>query len=696
MASGSLTDRTVDIAVLCTELSRPVPLDPSITVVDLAAKCPPLSISNFMKMFYKNGPANKFSMNNDIDSLKLTRQIGDGQYAALAQMGVNYEVAQTGLVAIPLSDYVSFDGQSVVTETGVMSAFNIKEAILSAYSGSTGGVGVDSNCWAPCSLIEIGTQLNGLKYLFDICHVECSRSFYEAMQEISSNFAGDGGSNLINTRVSVVFTNQHPAVADVIVRYNFIVELLSAGANPLLDTPLSALYDGIDNVPVFRGGELIGSQPLKTTAKCGNAVRLDFQRGADALSYFFNKTVQFVGQREKGCPDPDYWMPVKTSDCVPAGFPFDISSGEVYLLVVTDDNGEKDAMPVILPSWGKLGSSDSAISVQSCAYKTMIVTNVYIDLSCGKKELYFPPADKTTLNTPSAQYQGIDASDIFITPISGVAFQSSTNIACQEPTVPQTGSLCVPGGMSMHLDKATILEGLDAQPPACVGDYYVMSTEINKILQHTALCNSKTTQLIDVSPIQCIQFDKLSHLNVLGPQPAGATNNENWGLSNTKNEIRDGKKLQQAFTLEEVACHPFAVIVADVCALPLHAPGTLEQQPKLATHVRVEVKVDEAIELIAAESKVAVNIMGLVKGKDGALQSLKVVDFTATQFGDDSIGFEAQVVDITVDLKRLEFAPRVDDTVIRLRQSNEDSKPAIAMGQITVTEAVYVYVAPAL
>ena len=611
MASGSLTDRTVDLAVLCTELSRPVPLDPSITVVDLAAKCPALSISNFMKMFYKNGPANKFSMLNDIDALKLTRQIGDGQYSTLAQASTGFNTSDTGLVAIPLSDYISFDGQSIQTETGVRSAFNIKEAILGAYSGNTGGVGVDSNCWAPCSLIELGTQLNGLKYLFDICHVECSRSFYEAMQEISSNFAGDGGSNLINTRVSVVFTNQHPAVADVIVRFNFGVELLSAGANPLLDTPLSALYDGIDNVPVFRGGEFIGSQPLKTSAKCGNAVRLDFQRGADALSYFFNKTVQLVGQNldatETG-PDMNFWKKVVASDCIPAGFPFDVSTNEVYVLVVTGANDATDQrpMPVILPSWGKLGSSDGAVAAQSCAYKTMIVANIYIDLSCGKKDLYFPKRVGDT-NTPTAAYQGVDASDVFITPIAGVAFQAIGNIAAQAPTPAAANTLCVPGGLSVDLENnVNVLDGLDAKAPACVGDYYVMGTEVNKFLQHVAVCNNVSTPLIDVSPIQCIQFADEGDLRLLGPQPADALSavGDNWGLSNTENDIVGlTARVAHAFTLTEVACHPFAVIVADVCALPIHAPGTLELVDRvLATGVKIVVTTDATITLVAADN----------------------------------------------------------------------------------------------
>ena len=104
------------------------------------------------------------------------------------------------------------------------------------------------------------------------------------MQEVSSLFGSGGGSSVVNTRVSVVFTNQNPVVQDVIVRFNFLVELLCVNAKPLIDTPLSSLYDGIDNVPVFRGGELIGSQPLQSSLKCGNPTAAEMVKGSDSYS----------------------------------------------------------------------------------------------------------------------------------------------------------------------------------------------------------------------------------------------------------------------------------------------------------------------------------------------------------------------------------------------------------------------------
>jgi hypothetical protein len=669
MASGSFTDRTVDIAVLCTELSRPTALDASITIVDLAAKCPALSVSNFMKMFYKNGPASKFSMNNDIESLKVTRQVGDGQYSTLDQDGSGFETAETGLVAIPLADYVSFNGQSIVTEAGNKSAFNIKNTILGAYSGNTGGVGVDVNCWAPCSLIEIGTQLNGLKYLFDICNVECSRTFYEAMQEISSNFNGDAGSNLINTRVSVVFCNQHPAVADVIVRFNFVVELLMAGVNPLLDTPLSALYDGIDNVPVFRGGEFIGSQPLKTSAKCGNAQRLDFQRGAEALNYFFNKTVQLVGQTLKGCPDKHFWKCVGPNDCLPPGFPYDVTSGEVYVLVVTVDGEESHPMPVILPSWGKLGSSNTADNVQSCEYKTMIVANIYIDLSCGKKELYFPAQPKIDCKK-STLYQGVDADDVFITPISGLAFQAPSNIAETGVAPP-----CVIDGLEINLSNAN---KLDAKPPACVGDYYVLGTEVNKFLQHTANCNAKKTQIMDVSPVQCLT----GCLALLGPQPDGAIVTPSWGLGPTMNAIDHTTtaakdRLKKAFTHAEVACHPFAVVVTDVCSLPLLPPGIQGDQKKIAKKITVTVSLTTPMD---ATTDVAASLDVRIFGEADTLMNARShpINAQSTNANGESIIFDAIDIEITDVLGRGGFST----VLVGQRLATSQSAPFIDGGGV--------------
>ena len=695
MASGSFTDRTVDIAVLCTELSRPTALDASITVVDLAPKCPALSISNFMKMFYKNGPASKFSMNNDIESLQITRQLGDGQYSSLTQAGLGFEVAETGLVAIPLADYVSFDGQSIVTNDGHKSAFNLKKSIMDAYSSNVGGVGVDVNCWAPCSLIEIGTQLNGLKYLFDICNVECSRTFYEAMQEISSNFNGDAGSNLINTRVSVVFCNQHPTVADVIVRFNFVVELLSSGSNPLIDTPLSSLYDGIDNVPVFRGGEFIGSQPLKSATKCGNAVHLDFQRGAESLNYFFNKTVQFVGQSVDGCPEKKYWKQVTPSDCLPSGFPYDTTSGDVYVLVVCDAEDTKcdkcEPMPVILPAWGKLGNANSATSVQNCTYKTMIVTNVYIDLSCGKKDLYFPKQDRggTELNI-NPLYQGIDASDVFITPIGGLAFNASSDITTVSSA--PLGGVCVNGGMELILTEnegVHILGGANAKAPACVGDYYVLGTEINKFLQHTTKCHPKYTDLIEVSPVQCIRFQDQNDLSILGAQPdAALKNKKNWGLKKTVNAIRKGtEEVQHAFTQEEVACHPLAVVVTDVCALPLRPPGTLDEEVIPADKIRVSVKYTgdatfSDVSAIAAHNIVTVCISHNFKTESAKYAVVLTADVENEDGGavvtGDAITFstvkELNVADISTNLKanygdEAEYTPAVGDEVFATLQS---------------------------
>ena len=636
MASGSLAGRTVDIAVLCNELHRPVVLDDSITVIDLAAKCPPLSISNFMKMFYKNGPGSKFAMLSDAAALQASSQIGDGTYSTMAQANTLFETAQTGTVAIPLINYVAFSNQSIVSSSGDKSAFNLKNAIMGAYSSNNGGVGVDSSCWAPCSLMAIQNQLNKLKHLFDICNVECSRTFYEAMQEISSNFDGDGGSTVINTRVSVVFTNQNPVVADVIVRFNLLVELLCAGANPLLDTPLSSLYDGIDNVPVFRGGEFVGSQPLKGAAKCGNPVSMDFQKGADSLAYFFNKSVRFVGQKKATGPSAHYWTRVTTSSCLPPCFPFDVASGDIYVLSICydacdtirakqaevdaaqetfndaledlkdkttdgtdadaieaarvarntakaalnarqeelqelkdvggeDGNRQCDPMPIILPPGNKLASSGSKATTQSCANESIVVANLYIDLSCGKKSKYFPGT-----KSDFSGYNGIDPNDVFIAPVGAFAFTSNSNLGKISDAA---NGLCVDEALQIDLGKAKLTD----LPPSCIGDYYLLSTQVNLFLQHVFPCNDESIPLAQVSPIQCVTSEDKDTLNALlssvGSQPPNATNpavTGGWGIGGDSvgPKLTDSEQKQLAFSLDELACKPFAAVITDVCALP--------------------------------------------------------------------------------------------------------------------------------
>jgi hypothetical protein len=584
MASGSLATRSVDIAVLCNDISRPVVLDDSVTVIDLAPICPPLSISNFMKMFYKNGPAAKFSMLNDTDTLSATSQIGDGTYSSFAQN--NYAVSETGLVAIPLNDYVSFSGQTLEGAGGNNSAFNLKKAILGAYSSNESGVGVDSNCWAPCSLMAIQTQMNKLKHLYDICNVECSRTFYEAMQEISSLFDGDGGSSVVNTRVSVVFTNQNPVVQDVIVRFNFQVELLCVNAKPLIDTPLSSLYDGIDNVPVFRNGELIGSQPLKSAVKCGNPTAAEMVKGSDSLAYFFNKSVALVGQSTTATAGPSdkYWTPVLDSTCLPECFPFDISTRDVYVLSVKL-NAVSAALPlplpVILTQSHKFRDARLHSTTQAC--DQIVVVNVYINLACGRKAAYFPANG----NLSGTGYDGIDPADIFLHPRGAI---SVSGVPDPAPAVADVGDVINVGTLSLDLTSSKLLPTV---PPACVGDLYLLGTQVNLFLQHVVDCNIENTPKTSYSPILGINgssvdagnsatvndylvaleiaLGNLTTASTLHDTAAGALSEFSWGLDDdTADTGLDfiAPSAKKAFTKAELACKPFAMVITDVCALP--------------------------------------------------------------------------------------------------------------------------------
>ena len=601
MASGSLATRSVDIAVLCNDISRPVVLDDSVTVIDLAPICPPLSISNFMKMFYKNGPGSKFSMLNDTDALTATSQIGDGAYSSVAQR--DYAVSETGLTAIPLNDYVSFSCQTIEGAGGNNSAFDLKKAILGAYSSNESGVGVDSNCWAPCSLIAICDQINKLKHLYDICNVECSRTFYEAMQEVSSLFSGDPGTSVINTRVSVVFTNQNPVVQDVIVRFNFLVELLCLTAKPLIDTPLSSLYDGIDNVPVFRGGELIGSQPLKSSFKCGNPTAAEMVKGSDSLAYFFNKSIVLVGQRDD-CPGPseDCWCLVTESDCLPPCFPFDVSTNQVYVLSVVEkkkvqagevgkdpEDGRVTApdfepLPVLL--WDKLRNGGAQQTAAACNVDTLVVVNVYLNLACGKSAEYFPGVKKG--HPFPASYQGIDPADIFFGVRGGISV-SNPNKNAYATSKAAAEDLHLPDVVgsntnAYNLTGATLLED---QPPACVGDLYLLGTQANLFMQHATECTSDKVEKSSVDPITGIIVNEKKKEGktplwtalqlALGPQIEATLDDtpdkQGWGLEKAnEDKIKDGcfkwKDHQRAFTKAELACKPFAVVITDVCALP--------------------------------------------------------------------------------------------------------------------------------
>ena len=581
MASGSLASRSVDIAVLCNDIARPVVLDDSVTVIDLAPICPPLSISNFMKMFYKNGPAAKFSMLNDTDALSATSQIGDGTYSSLAQK--NYAVSETGLVAIPLNDYVSFSGQTLEGTGGNNSAFDLKKAILGAYSSNESGVGVDSNCWAPCSLIAICDQMNKLKHLYDICNVECSRSFYEAMQEVSSLFGSDGGSSVVNTRVSVVFTNQNPVVQDVIVRFNFLVELLCVNAKPLIDTPLSSLYDGIDNVPVFRGGELIGSQPLQSSLKCGNPTAAEMVKGSDSLAYFFNKRVVLVGQRDD-CPGPDSdcWCPVTASDCLPPCFPFDVSTGDVYVLstVVTPEAEPKKASPLPVLLWDKLRNGGVQQTAASCNVDTLVVVNIYINLACGKSAEYFP---KLATGDPfPASYQGIDPADIFFGVRGGLSISNPNANLLATNTVAAADLPAVVNGdtNAYNMAGATLL----TEPPACIGDLYLLGTQVNFFLRHTTECTSEKTSTTSIDPVAGIIVNEnavdgktpvwTALQTIIGNSVSEALSPsigvQGWGLNGAT--IKKGcfawQSKKTAFTKAELACKPFAMVITDVCALP--------------------------------------------------------------------------------------------------------------------------------
>lgn len=215
-----MTNKTiVDIAVLSQDLNQPYKIDDEIPIYDLLPKTPVLSVQNFLRLFYSNGINNKFCINNNKGSLIGTKQTG-----------YNYSPCCTNeLVSEPLINYICFKSQSIMREDDNYDdslKFNLKDSIFSSYASHESGLGVSPYCWTPCSRIELTDQLLKICYLYSICNVCCSLTFIEALESIiSDNTLNMFESSIVKFRVSVVFTNDNEHIKDVIVRFNYFVDL---------------------------------------------------------------------------------------------------------------------------------------------------------------------------------------------------------------------------------------------------------------------------------------------------------------------------------------------------------------------------------------------------------------------------------------------------------------------------------------
>ena len=211
-----MTNKSViDIAVLSEEINEPYKLDEKVPVFDLVPKTPVLSVNNFIRLFYINGISNRFCINNNQGALMGTRQTGNS--------------FSSELMSEPLINYINFKNQHLKQNDSEYESsvkFNLKDSIFDSYSSHESGIGVIPSCWTACSRIELTEQLLKICYLYDICNVCCSLTFIEALENIISDNNVDVTYNSIVTfRVSVVFTNDNEDIKDVIVRFNYLVDI---------------------------------------------------------------------------------------------------------------------------------------------------------------------------------------------------------------------------------------------------------------------------------------------------------------------------------------------------------------------------------------------------------------------------------------------------------------------------------------
>ena len=215
-----MTNKTiVDIAVLAQDLNQPYKMDDDVPIFDLLPKTPVLTVENFLRLFYSNGINNKFCVNNNNGALTGTKQTG----YLYSPSCINE------LVSEPLINYISFKKQCVMREDDDYDnslKFNLKDSIFSSYAAPDTGLGVSPYFWTPSSRIELTEQLLKMCYLYNVCNVCCSLTFIEALESIiSDNTLNLFENSVVKFRVSVVFTNDNEYIKDVIVRFNYFVDL---------------------------------------------------------------------------------------------------------------------------------------------------------------------------------------------------------------------------------------------------------------------------------------------------------------------------------------------------------------------------------------------------------------------------------------------------------------------------------------
>lgn len=175
-----MSGQTVDIAVFATDVeSSPVEYDGHVVELDVVD----MSENEFRDLFYA-------SNNNEIFALNCSHT------------GSKTEIT--------FNEQTYSDG-----------SFNLLNEILMKYSED---LGVQRECFEPCSLIEIQKQISCIDTLCDICDVKCSLKWSEVETSLLALGADLSAGTIHTLRVNALFTNSNPNIKDIMVRFNYNVE----------------------------------------------------------------------------------------------------------------------------------------------------------------------------------------------------------------------------------------------------------------------------------------------------------------------------------------------------------------------------------------------------------------------------------------------------------------------------------------
>lgn len=215
-------------------------------------------MSNCAKDLYngivdKNGVLNEFSRSVDVAVLESEQLISpkdvDSHIINLDGIQIDFP---TFINLFYSKDGITFDINETKLDSTELSVkhrtiegnlFNLVDSTLQLYSLD---LGINTKQMDPCSLIEITNQLNYYRSLGHLCSVRCSLSLNQVIETILNktqqsvtdwkDVVGDSATNKKVYHVLVInvrLFNANPAVKDIIIKFNYVVEF--KGEQRLLD-----------------------------------------------------------------------------------------------------------------------------------------------------------------------------------------------------------------------------------------------------------------------------------------------------------------------------------------------------------------------------------------------------------------------------------------------------------------------------